>query len=49
MGVKIDRNGFMTEDGLVAFYRTFGNLGDDVEASGVGEGPQYTVCVTHMA
>ncbi|CAN0055726.1 unnamed protein product [Scytosiphon promiscuus] len=35
MGVKTDRNGFLTEDGLVAFYRDFGQLGDDIEASGV--------------
>lgn len=35
MGVKTDRNGFLTEDGLVAFYREFGKLGDDVEAAGV--------------
>lgn len=35
MGVKTDRNGFLTEDGLVAFYRDFGRLGDDVEAAGV--------------
>lgn len=35
MGVKTDRNGFLTEDGLVAFYRDFGRLGDDIEAAGV--------------
>lgn len=35
MGVKTDRNGYVTEDGLVAFYRDFGRLGDDVEAYGV--------------
>ncbi|CAM9771530.1 unnamed protein product [Ectocarpus sp. 6 AP-2014] len=35
MGVKTDRHGYVTEDGLVAFYRDFGRLGDDIEASGV--------------
>lgn len=35
MGVKTDRNGFLTEDGLVAFYRGFGRLGGDIEAAGV--------------
>eukprot|EP00903_Cladosiphon_okamuranus_P017392 g16020.t2 len=35
MGVKTDRNGFLSEDGLVAFYREFGGLADDVEATGV--------------
>ncbi|CAM9478757.1 unnamed protein product [Ectocarpus sp. 4 AP-2014] len=35
MGVKTDRHGYLTEDGLVAFYRDFGRLGDDIEASGV--------------
>jgi len=35
MGVKTNRNGFLTEDGLVAFYRDFGRLGDDIEAAGV--------------
>lgn len=35
MGVKTDRNGFLSEDGLVAFYRDLGHLGDDVEAAGV--------------
>lgn len=33
--MKTNRNGFLTEDGLVAFYRDFGRLGDDIEASGV--------------
>lgn len=35
MGVKTDKNGFLTEDGLVAFYRDFGHLGHDIEAGGV--------------
>lgn len=35
LGVKTDRNGFLTEDGLVAFYRDFGQLADDIEAAGV--------------
>lgn len=35
IGVKTDRNGFLSEDGLVAFYRDFGRLADDVEAAGV--------------
>lgn len=33
--MKTDKNGFMTEDGMVAFYRDFGHLGDDVEVGGV--------------
>ena len=33
--MKTNRNGFLTEDGLVAFYRDFGRLGDDLEAAGV--------------
>lgn len=35
IGVKTDTNGYLTEAGLVAFYREFGHLADDVEASGV--------------
>lgn len=35
IGVKTDRNGFVTEDGLIAFYREYGKLGNDVEAAGV--------------
>lgn len=37
MGINADKNGFITEDGLVAFYRKFGRLGDDIEAIGVSE------------
>ena len=33
--MKTDTNGYLTEAGLVAFYREFGHLGDDIEASGV--------------
>lgn len=35
IGVKTDTNGYLTEAGLVAFYREFGHLADDVEATGV--------------
>eukprot|EP00752_Nemacystus_decipiens_P007697 g6880.t1 len=35
LGVKTDKHGFLSEDGLVAFYRDFGRLADDVEAAGV--------------
>lgn len=37
MDVQTKTNGFITEDGLVAFYRDFGRLGEDIEASGVSE------------
>ena len=46
IGVQTDKNGFITEEGLVAFYRDFGNLGEDLEASGVSknaEGRKKTV------
>lgn len=40
--MKTDKNGFVTEDGLVALYRDFGHLGDDVEAGGVSWHAMWT-------